>query len=340
MQPIQYDPDLCIQCDTVDCLMKCQYISFAGITEAKTEKLKINEGKDSRVLRECLTCYACQEYCPFDNNPFYLLVERQEALGILPAPKPIVEEQLRMMAPKGRITPQPVSGVVVDMCAFPMLTGCIRGKLFEGATTIVGTDIFCNIMWLHFAKNSTIRERVPRIIDNIMHFYLKESNIRELICFHDECYGTYTSVADAFGLDVPFTPVHQFDYITGRLNELQDRIKPLNVKIAYQRPCSNRLVPHTDKALDEIFEKIGAERVPRTYDRENALCCGGVPRAHQRDELADELVEKNIDDMIRTGATYCVFNCPFCMATLAHEVAERGLMPILVSDLVQIALGE
>ena len=89
-----------------------------------------------------------------------------------------------------------------------------------------------------------------------------------------------------------------------------------------------------------FLKKIGADRVPREYDRENALCCGGVPRAHQRDELADELVEKNINDMLRVGASYCVFNCPFCMATLGQEVAEQGLMPILVSDLVQIALGD
>jgi len=44
--------------------------------------------------------------------------------------------------------------------------------------------------------------------------------------------------------------------------------------------------------------------------------------------------------MLDVKAVYCVFNCPFCMATLAQEVAERGLMPILVSDLVQAALGE
>jgi Fe-S oxidoreductase len=245
-----------------------------------------------------------------------------------------------MMKPKGRISKEAVTGPVVDMCAFPMLTGCIRGKLFEGASIIVGTDIFCNIMWLHFAKNSTIRERVPEAIDNIMTYYLKEADTDELVCFHDECYGTFTSLADAFGIDVPFKPIHQFDYYKKRLEVLNESITPINAKIAYQRPCSNRLCPQTDKVLDDIFEAIGAERVPRTYDRENALCCGGVPRAHQRDELADELVKKNIDDMKACGATYCVFNCPFCMATLGQEVAEQGLMPILVSDLIQIALGD
>lgn len=341
MPAIKFDPELCAGCETIDCLMKCQYINFSDICDAKAEKSKINAGEESRVLFECLTCYACQEYCPCGNNPFYIIVELQEKKGTMPAPGPITEEQLRMMGPKGRIIRQKVRSPVVDLCAFPMLAGCIRGKLFEGATVISGNDIFCNIMWLHFAKNSVIRDRVPKIADNIMSFYLKDSGIDEIVCFHDECYGTFTNTAEAFGITVPFKPIHLFDYINRRLDEIPEKIvKPINEKIAYQRPCSNRLSPETDKILDRIFKKIGAERVPRKYDRENALCCGGVPRAHQRDELADELVEKNIGDMLSAGARYCVFNCPFCMATLGQEAAEHGLMPVLVSDLVLIALGE
>ncbi|MDY6830404.1 MAG: (Fe-S)-binding protein [Thermodesulfobacteriota bacterium] len=340
MNAIAFDPAVCAACKTVDCLMNCQYISFADVAEAKKEKQKINAGKESRVLHECLTCYACQEYCPNHNNPFFVLVELQEKLGLLPAPRPIVDEQLGMMAFKGRLAKTPVSSPLINMCAFPMLAGSIRGRLFEGASVIAGTDIFCNIMWLHFAKNSVIRERVPRAIDNIMSFFMKDSGLTDMVCFHDECYGTYTTLAKAYGIDVPFRPVHLFDYINRRLDDLADRIKPLNQVIAYQRGCSNRLCPETDAVLDKIFEKIGAIRAPRKYDRQNALCCGGVPRAHQRDEFADDLVERNISDMLDVKAVYCVFNCPFCMATMAQEVAERGLMPILVSDLVQAALGE
>ncbi|MCU0599652.1 MAG: (Fe-S)-binding protein [Desulfobacterales bacterium] len=340
MPAIKFDPSVCQACETVDCLMKCQYISFGSINDAKTEKLKINNGEHSRVLEECLTCYACQEYCPNSNNPFFLLVERQEERGFLPAPKPILEEQLRMMQPKGKLTAAKVKHPVVNMCAFPMLSGCVRGSLFDGASVISGNDLFCNIMWLHFAKNTTIRERVPHSINNIMNLYLRNSEIDEMVCFHDECFGTYTSVADAYGIKVPFKPIHLFDYINRRLDSLSDRIKPINAVIAYQRPCSNRLCPETDKILDGIFDKIGARRVPRKYDRGHALCCGGVPRAQQRDELADELLEKNIEDMKSVGAAFCVFNCPFCMATMAQEVAENGIMPILVSDLVVTALGE
>lgn len=251
MNAIVFDPDVCSACETIDCLMKCQYISFTDVAEARQEKQKINAGQDSRVLHECLTCYACQEYCPNGNNPFFLLVERQEELGLLPAPRPIVAEQLKMMAPKGRLTKAPVSSPLVNMCAFPMLAGSIRGRLFEGASVISGNDVFCNIMWLHFAKNSVIREMVPRAIDNIMSFYMKDSNLTDMVCFHDECYGTYTTLAKAYGIAVPFRPVHLFDYIDRRLDDLAGTIKPLNQVIAYQRPCSNRLAPGTDAMLED-----------------------------------------------------------------------------------------
>jgi Fe-S oxidoreductase len=308
------------------------------LASAKAERQRILNGQDSKVLNDCATCYACEEYCPYNNHPFYLIVERQEEKGILPAPIPITKQQILMMQPRGTITPAKVTAPVINMCYFPMLTGCIREPLFENASLIVGSDIFCNAMWLHFARNSVIRERLPRMIDNIWDFYLKDSGIDSLICFHDECYGTFTQLAPAFGIEVPFESVQLFEYLSRRLEALKDTIQPLDAKVAYQRPCSNRLVPETQHWVDDIFKKIGAERRPRKYENENALCCGHVFRAHQHDDLADDVQTRNLDDMAQSGAAYCVFNCPVCMFTLADGVIERGMIPILMSDLCQLAL--
>ena len=221
-----------------------------------------------------------------------------------------------------------------------MLAGCVRGKLFEGASMISGSDLFCNVMWLHFAKNSVIRERLPKVIDNIMTCYLKESGVDEIVCFHDECYGTFTHLAPAFGIEVPFKSVHLYEFLAKRLTELKDRITPLNQTVAYQRPCSNRLVPETRHWVDDIFNLIGANKPGREYEGENALCCGTILRAQQRDELADDVQKRNLDDMQATGASYCVFNCPMCFITMKDMVSERKMTPILMSDLCQIAMGE
>ena len=339
MYELEYDEEICAKCEGFDCLTRCQYIDL-GLEEARAERQRILDGEDSRVLRECATCYACEEYCPHDNHPFFLIVERQEEREVWPVPVPLTKQQIRQMGPKGRIAPRKVTPPVINMCSFPMLAGCVRGRLFEGASVISGSDIFCNVMWLHFAKNSVIRERLPRVIANIMNYHLKDSGVDELICFHDECYGTYTRIAPAFGIEVPFKPVHVFEFLARRLTELKSRIRPLGEKVVYQRPCSNRLVPETQHWVDEIFELIGADRVTRTYDRENALCCGTTIRAAQRDELADDVQQRNLDDMEAVGAKYCVFNCPACFFTMKGMAAERGMTPILLSELCQIALGE
>lgn len=339
MYALRYDEETCNRCETLDCLMRCQHMEL-GLEQAREERQKILRGEDSRVLSDCLTCYACEAYCPYGNHPFYLIVERQEQKGVWPAPIPLIKQQVVMMAPRAKIEPRKVQEPVVNMCYFPMLSDCVRGRLFQGASTIVGSDIFCNIMWLHFAKNSVIRERVPQMIDNIWNYYLRDSGVDELICFHDECYGTYTQLAPAFGMEVPFKPVHLFEYLTRRLDELQEHVRPLGMKAAYQRPCSNRLVPETQHWVDDIFQRIGVQRVEREYDGDNALCCGGVLRVQQREEVADDLLERNLSDMKAAGATVCVFNCPFCLFTMGEAVAQRGMMPILMSELCHFALGE
>ena len=339
MYELKYDEAVCEQCETVDCLVKCRYMDL-DLESAKEERLRLIRGEDSKVLKNCITCYACEEYCPNDNHPFYLIVDRQEQSETWPVPIPLMKQQIKMMEPRGRISPQKVQPPVLNLCYFPMLEGCIQGRMFDGVSTILGSDIFCNIMWLHFGKNSVIRERLPHMISNIWDYFLKDSGTDELICYHDECYGTYTQLAPAFGIEVPFKPIHLFEYLTKKLDQVKDHIKPLGMKVAYQRPCSNRLIPETQHWVDEIFQRVGVQRVEREYDREKALCCGGVVRIQQREELADDLIQRNIDDMVAAGASACVFNCPFCFFSMGRSVSERGMMPILMSDLCRAALGE
>ena len=75
MYALNYDENKCVNCRTQDCLVKCQYIDIDK-ESAKREILKIAHGEDSFVLHNCVTCYACEEYCPFNNHPFYLIVEK------------------------------------------------------------------------------------------------------------------------------------------------------------------------------------------------------------------------------------------------------------------------
>ena len=343
MFALEFDRSRCQGCRTCDCLTKCQYLDLDTDT-AKAEIMKIANGEHSFVLDDCVTCYACEEYCARGNHPFYLIVERQEERNALPLPRPLTRHGVQMGIPwRGDLAIEEVKEPVISMGLFPQLVHLIQGRLFEGVS-LLSTDgrtmfhLFCQLMYLHFARTSVIQERLPKIIDNIA-----KHEVKEVIFFHDECYGAFAHYAPAYGIEVPFKPVHFFEYLYKRLTDLKDDIKPVRFKVAYQRPCSSRLSPDKLHFVDDIFDLIGAESVDREYTGENALCCAATIKPQTKEgrrQFAAEIQRKNIQDMVDAGAQLCVFNCPACMLTLGQPAAKKGLMPIFMSDLCRLAIGE
>jgi len=343
MHTLQFDENKCLNCQSRDCLMKCQYIEIDR-NRAQEEILKMARGGDSFVLHECVTCYGCEEYCPMGNHPFYLIVERQEAFDVPPVPRPLVRRAVNLGLPfRGEPGIKEINGPVLNMAAFSDLMPLIQGRLFEGLP-VISTDgrkmfhYFCQLMYLHYAKSSVIKERLPGVIGTIM-----SHKPAEVICFHDECYGAYTSYCPSVGIDVPFTPVHFFEYLYNRLEELKDIIRPVNLKVAYQRPCSSRLSPDKHRFVREIFQSIGANEVGREFVDENALCCGGTIQGQRREgsrKRAAAIQKKNVEDMKKAGAQVCVFNCPACLQTLGGMTAREGIRPVYMSDLCRLAIGE
>jgi len=311
---------------------------------AKREILKIAHSEDSYVLHDCVTCYACEEYCPAHNHPFYLIAEKQEELDFPPLPRPLIQRGINIGVPfRGEPEINEVEGRVLNMGAFADHMYLIQGKLFE-SLPVISTDprkmfhYFCQLMYLHYARTSVIKERLPKIIETIA-----KHKVTEVIFFHDECYGTYTSYCPAVGIDVPFKPVHFFEFLYNRLNELKNEIKLVDLKVAYQRPCSSRLSSDKLHFVADIFNLIGADYVRREYVDENALCCGGTIQGQRREgsrKRAAEVQKRNIEDMKNAGAEVCVFNCPACYQTLGEMVARNGIRPIFMSDLCRLAIGE
>lgn len=337
MSELKFDREKCANCQTVSCLVNCQYMDYRDTGKARKDWQKVINGEDSPVLKSCTTCYACEEYCPSGNHPFYLIVERQEELGILPAPRPVVTMWVNLGQPVGRFMVGKVEERALSYCSLPQFNRLVKGKLFDGIawSVIFGQEFFCNGVYLHYARASVIKDRLPQVAQNI-----RDQGIKELVCLHDECYGTFTSLAPAYGIDTSFKPIHYYEYLYNRLRKLTDLIRPLNIKAAYQRNCSARLCPGIDHYVDDIFGLIGVARLEREYDRRNALCCGEVFRMAMGPALADDVQKRNIDDMIRAGAEYCVFNCPACWDALAEKVARRGIKPIHMIDLCKLAIGE
>lgn len=337
MYALNFKEKVCASCPSADCLLKCQYMSFTGHDEAQAEMLKVVRGEDSRIFQDCVTCYACEEYCQRGNHPFYLISERREEKGLLTAPRPITNQWINMTQMQGKPMVGAVKDKALSCCFIPSLGELGIGEIFKdiSAAMVFGAEFMCPAVHTHFARMSVIKERLPLVIDNFV-----KLGAKEVICLHDECYGTYTSIAPAYGIEVPFKPVYYMDFLLERLEDLKDRIRPLNIKAAYQRPCSNRLIPKKHQLVKKILDIIGVELPDRKYQGENALCCAEIFRAVSGYRLANDVQQRNIEDMLDVGAEYCVFNCPACQTSLSEKVSKKGLKPIHIIDLCKMAIGE
>jgi Fe-S oxidoreductase len=336
MYTLKFDESLCASCPTVDCFVKCQYMDL-GMEQAKSEIMKLAKGEDCLPLHDCVTCYGCEEYCKRGNHPFYLITEMRERKGILTSPRAITKQWINIGEPRGKYRVGAIKNTVLSFGFMPELLQMVRGRLFDDVmpSYVFGQEFFCNVVYIHFANTSIIKERLPFVIDNF-----KKLGVKEVVCMHDECYGAFASLAPAYGMEVPFKPIHYFEYLVKRLKELSQEIRPLNIKAAYQRPCSSRLSADQHHFVEDIMKLIGVELVEREYQGENSLCCAGIFGMMYGYELANDVQKRNIDDMVDHGADCCVFNCPACYNAIATKVAKRGVRPIHIIDLCRMALGE
>ncbi len=74
-----FDTDSCTECGV--CLTQCptvQYTSEKAIAEIRALK----QGDNADILSVCITCMACNEYCPNEADPFDLISRLQERYGV------------------------------------------------------------------------------------------------------------------------------------------------------------------------------------------------------------------------------------------------------------------
>ncbi|MFX1477740.1 MAG: heterodisulfide reductase-related iron-sulfur binding cluster [Promethearchaeota archaeon] len=334
-----FDKSNCSKCEDIDCLTRCQWMDIDKETARKEMEHMIN-GEDSFVLKECVTCFACDEYCPYDSHPFDLITELQEKFNTFNIPPQMLNQTVMRYKPHDELKLKEIDPEkpVLNKCAFPRTNAKnMEGRLFENLQYVSGLSYFCNLLYHHVAKDSVIKERAPIILENI-----KKQGIKEMICFHDECYGFYTSYCERNNIELPegFKPIHLFEYLYKYLKDHGSEINKLNMKIAYQRSCSNRFIPEIERYVDNICDLIGVERVKRTYDRENALCCTAPFATFGKTSLRTPTQDKNIQDMIDNDAEACIFVCPMCQNTMGSKVQRKGLKSYLLSDLCRMALGE
>jgi Fe-S oxidoreductase len=327
-----FDETRCDRCG--DCLVRCLYADYDR-ERAAFEIDELVAGRSAPILSSCITCLACNEYCPSGARPFDLILERQEQFRSLGIPPEMLAAEEARYAATGEVRVPENEGRVLSACVFSSTDAeLFQGRLFEGLPTVRGRHFFCYVLFDHLGAGSVTRRHAQAFVDN-----LAATGAQEVILFHDDCYGMLVDRAPQFGVEVPFRPVHVVEYLRDYLQAHHQDITPLGVRVAYQRPCASRMSPGKEDAVDAVLKLIGVERVQRRYDREGGLCCG-LPATMFNPQLAPTIRQRNLNDALEAGAEAMCYLCPMCRRGLADDARRYGLAGYHIVELVRMALGE
>ena len=325
-----------------ECLARCLFVDYDE-EQAKADMAKLIHQQPADILAKCVTCYACNEFCPRGANPWDLINQMQEKTGLYIYPEEAKKTALGWAKKEDKIIkgdpgkPAVSIGGFADALPYDKV---FKGKLFEGLSLIMGGSYACRAPETHMCDANSCLDNLPSLIKN-----LADTGYKEIIFYHDACYGFVTSEALAQMIEVPFKPIHLMEYIRNWLRDNKDLITPLNMKIAYQRPCTSRYNPHGELTenfydwVEQTFELLGCELLERKYQKENSMCCsaGIFPTQKKR---AMGYVRQNLQDAKDAGAEAYITYCPICTAVMRNTAKNMEMTPYYIVMLVQKALGE
>jgi hypothetical protein len=334
-----WDSSKCDLCG--DCLVKCRYVDY-DTDQAVAEIKLLMEGKEADILNKCITCVACNDYCPTGADPSNLIFKMQEKIGtchIAVVGKPVLDEMANGLEGRGEPS-QLIEGdpdkPVLSFDAFQFgqfPEGTLDSMLFKGMTVVRGSEYMSLVGCVHMGGESFSAKYAQNVIDKLACLG------KDILYIHNEGYILAHVKAKELGITVPFKYMHLFEYLRDYLRDKPSSITKLGKKVAYHANCGTRWIPEQDPFLDEIFQLVGVERVPRQYEGLNAVCCTG-PIINSDRELAVNIQEKNVKDAIDCAADAMITICPICDAVMRRPTSRLGLPKIFITDLCRIALGE
>jgi len=334
-----WDSSKCDLCG--DCLVKCRYVDYDKDRAAAEIKL-LMEGKEADILNKCITCVACNDYCPTGADPSNLIFTMQEKIGTCPIAmfgKPVLDVMAKGFEGQGEpgeLIPGDPDKPALSFDSFEFRQfpeGTLDSALFKGMTVVRGSEYMSLVGCVHMGGVSFAEKYGQKVIDKLA------SLGKDIVYIHNEGYILAHLKAKECGITVPFKYMHLFEYLRDYLKDHPSSITKLGKKVAYQANCATRWLHEQDDWLDEIFELIGVERPPRQFERLNAVCCTG-PIINTDRKQAVDIQEKNVRDAIDCGADALITICPICDAVMRRPTSHLGLPKIFITDLCRIALGE
>jgi Fe-S oxidoreductase len=347
--------DACVECG--ECLVNCRYIEFSR-EEAVREIKKINRGDTAGILEKCVSCYACDAFCPHGAHPYERIIsgwdERNKRQGLplraaylMPGRRPNFREDIRFYASEKEILkkwnqPEPPAETVLypgcNLLAMPFLA---TGKIFELLPVWGNFDLCCGEMFFRTGNLDKARQIAERLT-----LFYRDKPLREMVFVCPACYNMFTNVLpQQFGAHFSFKTTFLTDWLTAALDDGRLTVnRPLTGSVVMHDSCHARVLGGDFmESQRAILKRLGLTVHETPENRKHGLCCGMAAGANRFSVV--DLVKNALRQLLaldRADGDAAAIYCTGCLLMLScvRPLSPFGKPLVHPLEYIRRALGE
>lgn len=257
------------------------------------EKKKLLEGEKSRVLDQCISCYACNAFCPHDCHPYELILfkrfnrYREKGLPVraeylMPSSEsnfrtdlvPKMSGRERELINKWQETPPEGELVLYPGCNILALPHLLDASFMEGITIAGGWELCCGEMYFRMGLLDEVKRRAGKLTE-----YYRDKKIGTMLFSCTACLNMFANVLPhQFGARFKFETKYLGTYLLEQVEAGRIRLETkIDKTVTVHDSCHARILG-ADVMDDSrrLLEKGGARIVEMELNREEGLCCGAA----------------------------------------------------------------
>jgi Fe-S oxidoreductase len=324
------------QCDLCgDCLARCQYMDLTQ-SEAVEEMKHLIAGEPTRVVHDkCISCYACNVFCPHDCHPYELIIstwnERYREKGLpvrasylMPASSPNFRTDIlkhlgageRALLRKWKETPPEGEYVIYPGCNALTLPHLLDAGFLRDVPVSGDFDLCCGEMYFRMG----LFEVVERTAEKLTEYY-RGRDIGTMLFVCPAGLNMFRNVLPHhFGAEFPFKAMYLGEYLLGKVESGEIEISArLDRQVAVHDSCHARILG--DEVMEtsrRLYSLMGLGMREMDHNREEGFCCGMAAgcNSYRPDDMYFAAV-KELREAHRTGANELAVYCGGCQLTLA-----------------------
>lgn len=346
-----------------ECLSKCPELGDR-ISDPKACIQSLVEGEYvPEVLERCSSCMSCNTVCPYDCNPYGLILYRwhqrirEKGLPVRASLVMPLEEDNAWHKVMAKVPPDERArldewsdlsrpglrkNAMFAGCNLQILPYLASSRLFEEYDIFGRPDLCCGEVYYRMGAF----DKVEGIARNLESVY-RETDIREVVAYCQACYNIMKNVLPTyFSADFPFELTYFGDILADKVlsGELGVKGKLQGLKVTIQDPCHSKVLgPDFRRKPRQVLEYLGCDIREMEHNNAMSLCCGlghGAPRYNPLD-MAGGIIRR-LREAKATGAEQLVVYCNSCdlLFSVGTQVTPFIIPVYHLNELVSSALDE